>query len=85
MQAVLKIYTLRVIFVRIYNRQRNEKYHQISLVCKEMQIAFEDNRALVSFEQYNRFDDSTDHGMKSLILTRENGSWKILDEGLDPL
>ena len=68
-----------------YNRQRNEKYHQISLAFNEIQIALEDNRALVSFEQYYQSDDSADHGMKSLILKRENGSWKILDEQWDPL
>jgi ketosteroid isomerase-like protein len=68
-----------------YKQQLNEKYQQISLAFNDMQIALEDNRAIVSFEQYYQSDDYSDHGMKSLILKKGNGSWNIFAERWDPL
>jgi lipopolysaccharide transport protein LptA len=68
-----------------YKQRLNEKYRQISLAFNNIQIAPEDNRAIVSFEQYYQSDNYSDHGMKSLILKKENGSWNIFAERWDPL
>ncbi len=68
-----------------YKQQFNEKYQQISLAFNAMQIALEGDHATVRFEQYYQSDDYSDHGMKSLILKKENGSWNIFAERWDPL
>jgi lipopolysaccharide export system protein LptA len=68
-----------------YKQQFNEKYQQISLAFNDMQIALEGDHATVRFEQYYQSDDYSDHGMKSLILKKENGSWNIFAERWDPL
>ena len=68
-----------------HKKELNEKYSQISLAFNDFQIVFEDNRAIVSFEQYYQSDNYADHGMKSLILKKENGSWNIFAERWDPL
>jgi len=68
-----------------YKKQLNEKSQQISLAFNDIRIALEGNRAIVSFEQYYQSDNYSDHGMKSLILKKENGSWNIFAERWDPL
>ncbi len=68
-----------------YKKRLNNRYHGISLVFNNLHIVLEDNQAKVKFEQYYQSDEYSDHGMKSLILKKENGVWKILSEQWDPL
>ena len=68
-----------------HKKRLNNRYHGISLVFNDLHIVLEDNQAKVNFEQYYQSDEYSDHGMKSLILKKENGVWKILSEQWDPL
>ena len=62
-----------------------ERYHQISLIFKDLQIILEDTHAVVNFKQYYRSDNHSDCGMKSLVLKKEDGEWKIFSEKWEPL
>ncbi len=70
---------------KTYKKRLNNRYHGISLVFNDLQIVLEDNQAKVNFEQYYQSDKYSDHGMKSLILKKENGVWKIFAEQWDSL
>jgi len=70
---------------KTYKKRLNNRYHGISLVFNDLHIVLEDNQAKVNFEQYYQSDEYSDHGMKSLILKKENGVWKIFAEQWDPL
>ena len=68
-----------------YKKRLNNRYREISLVFSNVHIVLEDHRVTVNFEQHYQSDEYADHGMKSLVLKRENGAWKILSEQWDPL
>lgn len=68
-----------------YKKDLSERYHQISLTFKDIQITLGDTRAVVSFKQHYRSDDYSDYGIKSLVLKKENGEWKIFAEQWEPL
>ncbi|MBW1855948.1 MAG: hypothetical protein JRJ00_14930 [Deltaproteobacteria bacterium] len=70
-----------------YKKDLSERYHQISLTFKDIHItlANTNTQAVVSFKQYYRSDDYSDHGMKSLVLKKDNGEWKIFAEQWKPL
>jgi len=68
-----------------FKKDLAERYHQISLIFKDLQIIFEDTHAVVNFKQYYRSDDYSDCGMKSLVLKKEDGEWKIFSEKWEPL
>ena len=70
-----------------YKKDLSEQYHQISLTFKDIHItlANTNTQAVVSFTQYYRSDDYSDHGMKSLVLKNYNGEWKIFAEQWKPL
>jgi len=70
---------------KTYKKRLNNRYHGISLVFNDLHIVLEDNQAKVNFEQYYQSDKYSDHGMKSLILKKENGVWKIFAEQWDSL
>jgi len=70
---------------KIYKECLNDRYHHISLSLSDPRITLKDNHALVSFEQHYRSDDYSDHGIKSLVLRKENGEWKIMREQWKPL
>ena len=68
-----------------YKKDLSERYHQISLTFKDIQIMLGDTRAVVSFKQHYRSDDYSDYGIKLLVLKKENGEWKIFAEQWEPL
>ena len=68
-----------------YKKSFNDKYHRISLSFSDPHITFKDNKAIASFKQYYQSDDYSDYGMKSLILKKEDGNWKIFTEQWEPL
>jgi len=68
-----------------YKKRVNDKYHRISLSLSDPHITFKDNQAIASFKQYYQSDDYSDYGMKSLILKKEDGHWKIFVEQWEPL
>jgi len=68
-----------------YKKDFSERYPQISLTFKDIHITLEDTHAVVSFKQDYRSDDYSDYGMKSLVLKKENGEWKIFAEQWEPL
>ena len=68
-----------------FKKDLAERYHQISLIFKDLQIIFEDTHAVVNFKQYYRSDNYSDCGMKSLVLKKEDGEWKIFSEKWEPL
>jgi len=63
-----------------FKKDLAERYHQISLIFKDLQIRLEDTYAVVNFKQYYRSDNYSDCGMKSLSLKKEYGEWKIFSE-----
>jgi len=68
-----------------FKNRFNEEYHSISLSFSDPHITFKDNQAVASFKQYYQSDDYSDYGMKSLILKKEDGNWKIFAEQWEPL
>ncbi|MBW1791470.1 MAG: hypothetical protein JRJ14_04255 [Deltaproteobacteria bacterium] len=68
-----------------FKKDLAERYHQISLIFKDLQITLEDTHAVVNFKQYYRSDNYSDCGMKSLVLKKEDGEWKIFSEKWEPL
>ena len=68
-----------------FKKDLAERYHQISLIFKDLQIILEDTHAVVNFKQYYRSDNYSDCGMKSLVLKKEDGEWKIFSEKWEPL
>lgn len=68
-----------------YKKHLNDRYHRISLSFSEFNINLRDNQAIVSFKQYYKSDDYSDYGMKSLILKKEGGNWRIFEEQWEPL
>ena len=60
-----------------YKKEINERYRSISVVFEDIQITLGDTRALVKFKQYYRANEYTDYWVKLLVLTQENGRWKI--------
>ncbi|MCK5009732.1 MAG: hypothetical protein KAS98_04550, partial [Deltaproteobacteria bacterium] len=68
-----------------YKKDFSERYPQISLTFKDIQITLGDMRTMVSFKQHYRSDDYSDYGIKLLVLKKENGEWKIFAEQWEPL
>lgn len=54
-----------------------DRYHQISLTFKDVQIRTDDRDTVVNFKQHYRSDNYSDCGMKTLRLKNEDGEWKI--------
>ena len=52
---------------------------------KDLHIILEGKHAVVNFKQHYRSDDYSDCGMKSLLLKKEDGKWKICSEKWKPL
>ena len=70
---------------KTYKKYLNDRYHRISLSFDDVRITLKENQALVSFKQYYQSDNYSDYGMKSLMLKKENGDWKIYAEKWEPL
>ena len=69
----------------VFKKSLSERYHQISLNIIDLQITLEKSHAVVDFVQHYRSDDYSDCGMKSLLLKKEDGKWKICSEKWKPL
>lgn len=68
-----------------FKKDLAERYHQILLIFKDLQIILENTHAVVNFKQYYRSDNYADCGIKSLVLKKEDGEWKIFSEKWEPL
>jgi hypothetical protein len=71
--------------LRKYKKELYERYHRIAVTFNDIEITPKGTRALVSYKQYYRADGYSDYGLKSLILKKEKGEWKIFKEEWEPL
>jgi len=69
-----------------YRRERLEAPSSIQVTLEKLsEQSLDDNRTSVTFEQAYRAGSYGDRVLKTLVMVREDGSWKILSEQSEPL
>ena len=63
-----------------YKAKLKEKYAKVNIDIKDVNILVEGGQALVTFVQDFRSDQYRDHGLKTLILQKNDQDWRIREE-----
>ena len=61
-----------------------EKATRITVGMEDVDIQVEGERATVAFRQTYVSDRHSDRGRKTLVLAKEEGSWRIVSESFEP-
>ncbi len=69
----------------VYKKALFKKTAAIEIKAENMRISFNRNNAKVVFKQAYKSDLHRDFGIKTLVLTKEQNSWRIIYEDWNPL